>query len=63
MVELTADGRRLVAAVLARRHGRLAAVLDRMSPGDHAATVRAAREFASLSGDAIALGKSGPVPL
>jgi DNA-binding MarR family transcriptional regulator len=60
-VELTAAGGHLVAAVLARRQERLAAVLDRMSPGDHADAVRAARQFASLSGDAIALGASGPV--
>jgi DNA-binding MarR family transcriptional regulator len=62
-VELTPAGRELVASVLARRHERLAAVLDRMSAADHVAAVRAAREFTSLSGDAIALGDSGPVPL
>jgi DNA-binding MarR family transcriptional regulator len=62
-VELTVAGRCLVAAVLSRRRERLAAILDRMSPSDHAAAVRGAREFASLSGDAIALGESGPVPL
>ncbi|MGH3244870.1 MAG: MarR family transcriptional regulator [Trebonia sp.] len=62
-VELTATGRHLVASVLARRHERLAAVLDRMSPADHVAAVRAALEFTSLSGDAVALGESGPVPL
>ena len=53
-VEPTAAGRRLVDAVLARRHERLGAVLDRMTPADHTAAVRAARQFASLSGDAIA---------
>lgn len=62
-VELTDAGRGLVSAVLARRHERLAAILDRMSAGDHAAAVRAAREFTSLSGDAVALGEYGPVPL
>ena len=62
-VELTASGRHLVASVLDRRHERLAGVLDRMSPPHHAAAVRAAREFAGLSGDAIALGETGPVPL
>ena len=62
-VELTAAGRRLVATVLARRHERLAAVLDRMSPPHHAAAVRAAREFTGLSGNAVALGETGPVPL
>lgn len=45
------------------RHELLGAVLDRMTPADHAAAVRAARQFADLSGDAIAVGESGPVPL
>jgi DNA-binding MarR family transcriptional regulator len=62
-VELTAAGRRLVADALARRHARLAAVLDRMSPDDREAAVRAAAQFARLSGDAVALGAAGPVPL
>ena len=62
-VELTDSGRELVAAVLARRHERLAAVLDRMSPRVHASAVAAAREFAALSGDAVAFGESGPVPV
>jgi len=62
-VELTAAGRRLVAGALARRHARLAAVLDRMSPDDREAAVRAAWEFVRLSGDAVALGAAGPVPL
>jgi DNA-binding MarR family transcriptional regulator len=62
-VQLTGEGSQLVTAVLARRHERLAAVLDEMSPGNHAAAVRAARQFTRLSGDAIALGESGPVPL
>jgi DNA-binding MarR family transcriptional regulator len=62
-VELTDSGRELVASVLAHRHERLAAVLDRMSPRAHASAVAAAREFAALSGDAVALGESGPVPV
>jgi DNA-binding MarR family transcriptional regulator len=62
-VELTNSGRELVAAVLARRHERLAAVLDLMSPQVHASAVAAAREFTALSGDAVALGESGPVPV
>ena len=62
-VELSASGRELVAAVLERRHERLAALLDRMSPGDHEAAVRTALGFAALGGDAIAIGESGPVPL
>jgi DNA-binding MarR family transcriptional regulator len=62
-LELTVAGRRLVAGVLARRQARLAAVLDRMSPDDREAAVRAARQFARLSGDAVAVGAAGPVPL
>ncbi len=62
-VELTQAGRDLVASVLERRHARLASVLTQMSPAHHAAAVRGAREFARLSGDAIALGESGPVPV
>jgi DNA-binding MarR family transcriptional regulator len=62
-VEPTAAGHQLIAAVLSRRHELLGAVLDRMTPPDHAAAVRTARQFASLSGDAIAVGESGPVPL
>jgi DNA-binding MarR family transcriptional regulator len=62
-VEPTAAGHQLVAAVLGHRHELLGAVLDRMPPADHAAAVRAARLFAGLSGDAIAVGESGPVPL
>lgn len=62
-VELTSIGRSLVTRALAHRHARLAAVLDRMSPHDHAAAVRWARQFAHLSGDAVALGTAGPVPM
>lgn len=62
-VEPTAAGHQLVAAVLGHRHELLGAVLDRMTPADHAAAVQAARLFAGLSGDAIAVGESGPVPL
>lgn len=62
-VELTAAGRHLVADALARRQTRLAAVLDEMSPQDREAAVRAARQFTFLSGDAVALGAAGPVPL
>lgn len=62
-VELTASGCHLVAPVLARRHERLAAVLDRMSPPHHPAAVRAAHEFTGINGDAIALGETRPVPL
>ena len=62
-VELTAAGRRLVARALAHRHARLATVLDRMSPADRAVAVRSARQFALLSGDAVALGAAGPVPV
>jgi DNA-binding MarR family transcriptional regulator len=62
-VEPTAAGYQLIDTVLSHRHELLGAVLDQMKPADHAAAVRAARQFASLSGDAIAVGESGPVPL
>lgn len=62
-VELTQAGRELVSKVLARRHARLAEVLARMSPDEHEAAVQAARLFARLSGDAIALAEFGPVPV
>ncbi|MGH3281249.1 MAG: MarR family transcriptional regulator [Trebonia sp.] len=62
-VELSVAGHRLVDGALARRQERLAAVLDRMSPDDRAAAVRSARQFAHLSGDAVAVGAAGPVPL
>ena len=62
-VEPTAAGRQLIDAVLSHRHELLGAVLDRMTSADHKAAVRAARQFASLSGNAIAVGESGPVPL
>jgi DNA-binding MarR family transcriptional regulator len=62
-VELAPAGRRLVTRTLAHRHERLAAVLDRMSPADRAAAVRSARQFARLSGDAVAVGAAGPVPV
>jgi DNA-binding MarR family transcriptional regulator len=62
-VELTPAGRDLVSRVLAHRHARLATVLDRMTADDRAAAVRSARQFARLSGDAVALGSAGPVPM
>jgi DNA-binding MarR family transcriptional regulator len=62
-VELTVPGGRLVAAALAHRKERLAAVLDRMGPADREAAVRIARLFARLSGDAVAIGAAGPLPL
>jgi DNA-binding MarR family transcriptional regulator len=62
-VEPTAAGHRLIEAVLSHRHELLGVVLDRLAPADHAAAVRAAHQFADLSGDVIAVGASGPVPL
>lgn len=62
-VELTAAGQALVARVLGYRHARIATVLDRMNPDDRAAAVRSADQFARLSGDAVATGAAGPVPM
>ena len=62
-VEITAAGRALVARVVARRHELLAAVLDRMAPGERAAVARAASRFTALSADAAERGGNGPLPL
>jgi DNA-binding MarR family transcriptional regulator len=62
-VEVTAQGRDLVTAVLDRRHALLEDVLDRMDPQDRETARQAATGFAALAGDAVALGVSGPVPL
>ena len=59
----TAAGYQLIDAVLSHRHELLGAILDQMAPADHAVAVRTARQFTSLSGGAIAVGESGPVPL
>jgi DNA-binding MarR family transcriptional regulator len=62
-VELTGAGRYQVSRAVAHRHERLAAVLDRMSRADRTAAVRSALQFSRLSGDAVALGAAGPVPV
>jgi DNA-binding MarR family transcriptional regulator len=62
-IESTASGRALVARVVARRHELLAAVLDRMTPGERAAVARAAALITALSADAAERGGSGPLPL
>jgi DNA-binding MarR family transcriptional regulator len=62
-IEVTAAGRDLVARVVERRHQLLAAVLERMQPGERAAVTRAARRFTELSGEAADLSSTGPLPL
>lgn len=62
-VEITAAGRALVARVVARRHELLAAVLERMTPGERSAVARAAALFTALSTDAAERGGNGPLPL
>jgi len=62
-IESTAAGRALVARVVARRRELIAAVLDRMAPGERAAVARAAALFTVLSADAAERGSSGPLPL
>ena len=62
-VEVTSAGVDLVSRVVARRHEQLAAILAQMSPGERTDAVRVARRFADLSGDAAALGVTGPLPL
>jgi DNA-binding MarR family transcriptional regulator len=60
---VTEAGLDLVARVVQRRHELLAAVLNRMSPGERAAADQLARRFAELADDAAALGVTGPLPL
>lgn len=62
-VGVTEAGRDVVAAVLARRHALLEAVLDAMSPEERAQAAAAAGRFAQLAGDAVAAGANGPVAL
>jgi DNA-binding MarR family transcriptional regulator len=62
-LEVTAAGVDLVARVVERRHLLLAAVLERMEPGEREAAVRVARRVSALSGDAAALSATGPLPL
>jgi DNA-binding MarR family transcriptional regulator len=62
-LEVTAAGVDLVARVVERRHELLAAVLERMDPGDREAAARVARRLSELAGDAAALSATGPLPL
>jgi DNA-binding MarR family transcriptional regulator len=62
-LEVTAAGVDLVARVVERRHELLAAVLERMDPGEREAAARVARRLSELAGDAAALSATGPLPL
>jgi len=62
-VEITAAGRALVARVVERRHELIAAVLERMTPGERTAVARAAALFTALAADAAERGGNGPLPL
>jgi DNA-binding MarR family transcriptional regulator len=62
-LEVTAAGIDLVVRVVERRHMLLAAVLDRMDPGEREAAGRLARRLSALAGDAAALSATGPLPL
>jgi len=62
-VEVTAAGREVVAAVLARRHVLLAGVLDAMAPDERERAADAAARFVRLAGDALVIGAKGPVAL
>lgn len=64
-LEVTAAGRDVVAAVLARRHALLEQVLDAMSPEARDRAATAAGDFVLLAGDAVAAaaGARGPVAL
>jgi DNA-binding MarR family transcriptional regulator len=58
-LELTATGRRVVTAVLARRHSLLKAVLDAMTPDQRDQAAQAATRFALLADDAVAAKAKG----
>lgn len=58
-LEVTEAGREVVAAVLARRHALLEAVLDTMSPQEREFTATVAARFARLAGDSAAAGANG----
>lgn len=63
-VEVTAVGRDVVTAVLARRHELLESVLDRMSAEERGQAAHAAERFVRLAGDAtVEAGAIGPVAL
>ena len=62
-LEVTAAGIDLVARVVEQRHVLLAAVLDRMDPGEREAAARVARRVSELAGEAAALSATGPLPL
>ncbi|MBR7831708.1 MarR family transcriptional regulator [Actinospica durhamensis] len=63
-VEVTAAGREVVAAVLARRHRLLESVLDLMSAEQRAHAADAAERFVRLAGDAaVEAAENGPVAL
>jgi DNA-binding MarR family transcriptional regulator len=62
-LEVTPAGLDLVVRVVERRHELLAAVLHQMDPAERAAAAHLARRFAELSGNAAALGVTGPLPL
>lgn len=62
-VEATEAGREVVAAVLARRHALLEAVLDAMAPGERERAAEAAERFVLLAGDAVTAGAKAPAAL
>ena len=62
-VEATEAGREVVAAVLARRHALLEAVLDAMTPGERERAAEAAERFVLLAGDAVTAGATAPAAL
>jgi DNA-binding MarR family transcriptional regulator len=62
-LEVTVAGIDLVARVVERRHVLLAAVLDRMNPGEREEAARVALRLSELAGDAAALSATGPLPL
>jgi DNA-binding MarR family transcriptional regulator len=62
-IEITEQGRDLVARVVDRRHELLGGVLSRMAPEERAAVAASAARFTALAADAAARGATGPLPL
>lgn len=62
-VDITPPGRALVARVLDARHRLIAATLAQLRPEDRKALIHGADAFTAVSGHALELSPTGPLPL
>jgi DNA-binding MarR family transcriptional regulator len=62
-VEVTEAGHEVVAQILERRHAALAAVLDRLPPGQRKSAAASARRIVNAAATIPAIGTAGPGPL